>query len=467
MRLAMATLTWICHSERPLQVNELCHALAVEIGETDFDSENVPSIDTLLDCCQGLITVDAEASTVRLIHYTVQQYLCSHPGLFSKPHSTLAETCLTYLNSQQVKNLPSSSLPPPQSLQLLKYCARYWGIHTNKDLSDHAKTLGLELLNRYEDHISAVSLLEQVLDPRHNRLITPSPLFSGLHCASFFGIVELVTILINAECYKMNQQDCTGGTPLTWGARSGQEGVVKLLLEREDVDSNHADRDDRTPLWWAARNGCEGVVKLMLKREDINPNCPDKDDGTPLSWAASEGHEGVVKLLLQRGDVDPNRPDKDDRTPLWWAVNQRHQGVVKLLIEREDVNPNHADKNDLTPLLWAAGKGNEGVVKLLLEREDVDPNSRDKDDRTPLSWAASLGHEGVVKLLMEREDIDPNGPDNKADRTPLLWAACKGNEGVVKLLLEREDVDPNRPDKDDRTPLWWAVNQRLLGQVAN
>ena len=46
----MAALAWICHSERPLKVDELCHALAVEIGETDFDPENVPSMGTLLEC---------------------------------------------------------------------------------------------------------------------------------------------------------------------------------------------------------------------------------------------------------------------------------------------------------------------------------------------------------------------------------------------------------------------------------
>ena len=123
----MAALTWICHSERPLDVDELCYALAVEVGEADFDLENVPSIGTLLDCCQGLIAVDPEASTVRLIHYIVQEYLCTHPGLFSKPHSILAETCLTYLNSQQVKNLTY-----PQSMPLLKYPARYWGTHMTR-----------------------------------------------------------------------------------------------------------------------------------------------------------------------------------------------------------------------------------------------------------------------------------------------------------------------------------------------
>jgi len=47
-RLGMAALMWICYSERPLKVDELCHALAVEIGSTDFDLDNVPSIRTVL-----------------------------------------------------------------------------------------------------------------------------------------------------------------------------------------------------------------------------------------------------------------------------------------------------------------------------------------------------------------------------------------------------------------------------------
>ena len=102
-KLAIAALTWVCHSERPLQVDELCHALAVEIGATDFDLENVPSTGTLLDCCQGLITVDVEASTVRLMHHTVQEYFCRHPDLLGKPHSKLAETCSVFATVQSVR----------------------------------------------------------------------------------------------------------------------------------------------------------------------------------------------------------------------------------------------------------------------------------------------------------------------------------------------------------------------------
>ena len=59
-RLGMAALMWVSHSQRPLQASELSHALAVEVGSTDLDADNVPSIVTVLSCCQGLVIVDKE-----------------------------------------------------------------------------------------------------------------------------------------------------------------------------------------------------------------------------------------------------------------------------------------------------------------------------------------------------------------------------------------------------------------------
>ena len=70
-RLGMAALLWISHTERLLKANELCHALAVEIGSPNLNVDNVPSIGTLLTCCQGLVVVEKEASTVRLIHFKI------------------------------------------------------------------------------------------------------------------------------------------------------------------------------------------------------------------------------------------------------------------------------------------------------------------------------------------------------------------------------------------------------------
>ena len=50
-RLGMEVLMWVSHAERPLRVDELCHALAVERETTTLDLENVRPIDTVLGSC--------------------------------------------------------------------------------------------------------------------------------------------------------------------------------------------------------------------------------------------------------------------------------------------------------------------------------------------------------------------------------------------------------------------------------
>ena len=144
---------WICHSERPLQSEELCQALAIEIGSVDHNVDNAPSIRTVLGCCQGLVVVDKEGSTVRLIHYTLQEYLTSYRNLFQSPHSTIAEACLTYLNSQQVMALSGSRTQSTQHLPFLEYSSVYWGAHVKKGLTDRGKTLALKLFSSYECHV--------------------------------------------------------------------------------------------------------------------------------------------------------------------------------------------------------------------------------------------------------------------------------------------------------------------------
>src|SRR5205807_3184391 len=141
------------------------------------------------------------------------------PDLFIRPHSTIAETCLTYLNSQQANNLSSYPLPDHEVMPFLKYSSRYWGTHANRELSGPVNALAQQLLDQYKDHVSAASLLSQALHPSWTEHLG-KPLFSGLHCASFFGIAELVTALTNSKSCEINQRDCSGSTPLSWAAQN-------------------------------------------------------------------------------------------------------------------------------------------------------------------------------------------------------------------------------------------------------
>ena len=137
-RLGMATLMWISHAERPLSVDEICHALAVEIESTDTNPNNIPSIQTVLGCCQGLAAVDKEFSTIRLIHFTLKDYFSCHAGLFGGSHSKVAETCLTYLNFQAIKNISTSPSRDFQYTPFLEYASLYWGTHMRMEHSDRA-----------------------------------------------------------------------------------------------------------------------------------------------------------------------------------------------------------------------------------------------------------------------------------------------------------------------------------------
>jgi len=526
--LGVKVLMLVLYSGRPLRAEELRHALGVEVGSLDLDLENIPALRTLMASCLGLVTIEASSSTVRLVHFTLQEHLLSNPTLFRNPHSTIAEICLTYLNYRSVCDLSPTLYSAPITMPLLEYASCYWGKHARMGMTESAKMLALRLLDRFDEHISAQLLLLRCNNERdpfsihHYFSGAKGPMrFTGLHGVSFLGIVELLPSVLEMKKWYLNKSDCMGCTALIWAAIKGNEGVVKILLEREDINPNQVDtnyynqtplswaaenghegvvrilleREDitnqadnygLTPLWWAARAGREGVVRILLEREDVNPDQAATESGrTPLSWAATNGHEGVVRMLLEREGVDPNQVDKRGRAPLSWAAENGHEGAVRILLEREDVNPNQARGGSKdafgtgrrqsqpgntecgqTPLLWATKEGHEGVVRILLEREDVNPNQADTEcGQTPLSWAAENGHEGVVKILLERGDVNLNQTDIKYGRTPLLWATKEGHEGVVKMLLEREDVNPNQADPHGITPLWWAALTRHEGTV--
>jgi len=98
-RLGMEALMWISHSKRPLKALELCQALGVDRGDTDQNSGNMPTIETVLSCSMGLVTVEPLSSTVRLVHFTLQHHLSNDASLFHSPHSMMAEVCLTFLTS--------------------------------------------------------------------------------------------------------------------------------------------------------------------------------------------------------------------------------------------------------------------------------------------------------------------------------------------------------------------------------
>ena len=301
----MEVLMWISHAERPLTIDELCLALAVEIGTTNLNPENIRPQDIVLRSCFGLVVVDKGPSTVRLIHYTLQEYL-GHPNSLPTAHQTLALTCLGYLNYDHIRGLPADKAPRLQDVPFLEYSSLYWGIHAKEGLSDDVKSLAIEVLSHYDFHISATLLFNKI--KRYGSRFGVDSLFTNLHFASYFGIVQIVEALTEAKGCDINKADCEGYTPFMWAAIHGKEEIVRLLLARNDVNPDTPGKEDVTPLWLASMNGHDGVVQLLLASDDVDPNKPEISGQTPLGTASFFGNEGVVRLLLASGRIDPNKP---------------------------------------------------------------------------------------------------------------------------------------------------------------
>jgi len=355
--LGMKVLMWVLYSERPLRAQELCDALGVETESTDLDSDNVPALRTLVASCLGLVTIEASSSTVRLVHFTLQEHLSRDPTLFHSPHSTIAEVCLTYLNFGCVRDLSPTLNSAPKTAPLLEYASVYWGRHARREMTENIKILTLRLLDRFDEHISAQLLLlhyepNRGGGPYYDGIGGPAG-FTGLHGAAFLGIPGIFSAVLVMKEWDINAEDCMGMTALTWASVKGHEEVVKALLERDDVNPNQVVTEFyHTPLSWAAHNGHEGIVKMLLAREDVNPNQVDTHSGrTPLSRAAENGHEGVVKILLERNDVHTTTPDKQNGTPLSLALSNGHHEIARILRERDNVNSNAVDCRSYSFLL--------------------------------------------------------------------------------------------------------------------
>ena len=419
--LGWKVLMWVLYSERPLRAQELCHALGVDTESADLDLNNVPALRTLLASCLGLVTVEASSSTVRMVHFTLQEHLLGNPTLFHGPHSAIAEVCLKYLTFGSVRDLSPTLDSAPSTMPLLEYASLYWANHTRRGMAENVKTLALRLLDKFGEHISAQLLLlhygkDSCSGPFFDSAGGPTG-FTGLHGVAFLGIVEMVAPVLEMKEWDVNATDCTGSTALAWAARRGYEGVVKMLLEREGINPHKADtRYGRTPLSWAAENGHERVVRLLLERDDVNPGQVDNEYGRmPLGWASLRRNEGVVEMLLERNDVRFPTPDKTNRIPLSLALSERHGDVARIL--QSNANAHITDRSGQASYA-SSQHGHESAMEMLSRARDPDTDIADRSTQPVLLLADPDGRE----VLLDSKHSVTRSVDNDVSATepPML-----------------------------------------------
>ena len=483
--LAERILSWISYAFRPLNITELRHALAVIPGEDHFDEANMPDEEDLPSVCAGLICIEEGSKTVRLAHYTAQDYLESiRDQSFVDARRLVAATCLTYLSYKgnrlccngrhyiyrfdqlgYSKVRVDRSMSCPYATQILnadetakdvlegdgtsfyhdksgtplalyRYAAHYWARHLKDRLERELQPLAMKFILDSMNRQMALGVIRKLWWTR--RIKGP------LTVAVQYDLRHICHVLLEQQTYDLGDKEGEGYRSLLAAAGSGRDEVMKLILQQNQLktliesDGNFVLK----PLAWVAWTGNRAGVRFLLESAGlINP-----DDTTPESGRYSvynmqklpEHHDPLIEGL-ESMDIDATIP----LIAVLSNVPTLQAALSKPGANIEDRDPDHQK----TALHHASESGRTGIIELLLSK-GADVRARAFYGETPLHYAVESGNLEAVKLLVEAGS-DPDARNNNG-------------ELPTEMLQVRAGDIPCPIHQDE---LWEETHEYLFGEV--
>lgn len=298
-------------------LTELRQALAIDPLDKMFDADNYTSVKYILECCLGLVTVDEESSSIRLVHYSIQEYIGEHrQDLFPDAEFLTTESCLTFLSLGDFKGGKCNNLSMFDGMihrhPFLLYAAQYWGHHAillNEDAKD---ALNNQIITFAKLEWNS-TLVEQAF---HAKLWYKDPSHKVRHRGDWERWYEEIREL---------------QTPLHIASRWGLQKLVRELLSG-GVNINARNSRGETALWWATRNGHVTIAEMLLDAH-AEPNLPDSKYGeTPLIVATALNHKELVQLLLDH-KAECNTGDYFGETALYKAKVNENENILEMIRE--------------------------------------------------------------------------------------------------------------------------------------
>jgi ankyrin repeat protein len=493
---AFRILQWLAFSTRPLTVEEVAEAAAVD-SERDpaFERDEILE-DPLeaLNICSSLVTMTVNSKDARinpgarilvLSHYSVQEYLLSERIRQGKArqysmqvalsHGVIAKGCLEYLlQLQQPNTSPEHIL---QNFALAHYSANSWMDHAQRSgqLIDEINQLAINLLSvKNPSYMIWVRLFSRDFTwtkgvRQRSTIKTPEPLYY----AALTGLDSLVGLMLDNGA-DINALGGEQNSALQAAAYLGRDQVVRLLLARgADVNmegdaENHIPEEDQpdkakfpNALHSASWGGYEQLVKLLLDH-GAKVNVQGGLLVTALQIASAIGHYEVVKILLDH-DADVNIQGGQHVNALHAACKFNNVEVVKLLLKKNAKMTGCGDGGD-TALNIAVTKGRVEITELLLESGAYSSaNGLDPQFGTIMNLFAFHGYTDSIRFYHEKTNADLFLTELYG-RTPLLLAARGGHIDTFQYLIE-QGLDPFATDVKRDGLICYAAGSNLTEMI--
>ncbi|CZR69571.1 uncharacterized protein PAC_19471 [Phialocephala subalpina] len=454
-----AVLMLLAFSARPMSIEEVAEATAINLKSQKFDPEDrflEPNI--ILKLCSSLVTLTTQkrrdsigqmavVKVLQFSHYTVKSYILSdraksrlRPEYCISPsvsHESITQMCLVYLlefnGGEFTESFNHAEYP------FLLYAAKNWTIHWS------------EIDKGEQDSVE--NLFNKLIESLFTRLFSPDKLDNFMNWlniwdpasyrqANVFGrdADNPWSSYATKPVWAKSRSKEDFAQPLYYACTYGLLGIASWIVRHHSGLIPLKDDLDQA-LEAAAGGGYDEIVRFLLD-EGADPNSNQRTKwGSPLHAAVSSGKLSTISLLLDAGaDIDFNASGDDYvftdgkwGTALHTATKNGSIPGVELLLSR-GANRNICVFPFGTPLTVAAKVGNDDLVGILL-RSGANPRALGGSSTCPLLAACNDASLEVVKLLLEN-GADPNGeiPPNES---ALYVASERGDLNIMRLLLEK------------------------------
>ncbi|KAF4994527.1 hypothetical protein FGRMN_5736 [Fusarium graminum] len=467
--LAQHVLTWLVHSREVLTIDQICESFALSRNQGESYQEWRPMEDSVLSACAGLVVLNSDNTSLRLVHESAKKPILSHGIVSKEADHNMVKICLDCL------------LLAKNDSPLLSYSANHWTSHfENIDLAN-AK----EVRNKIEAFFingdklvrafTAMNIPQEGLEQSFNGM-------TGFHAIAYLDLPLWVKPLVEHRI-KIDTRCCDGQTALHWAVAYGRGRVVRHLLGFS-ADPNAEDSSRNTPLHkFLASSASEGLeIARDLLNAGANVCVPNLKGVSPLSSAIRYGPTPVAELfILGRQDINEEieygwtslREVFDhgngrihqlggfsDGASSFMSVRHAVKDHLRYLVDihlEKDVALNRPTFSGWLALSHVAKNGSVTMLKKLLEHRPGPADCNLKDPvlkKSPLRWALEYGHVHAARTLVK---YGANVNEQNSDGWKPLTEAIKLRQYDMVHVLISKGADMNGTDHEDTSPVMHAV----------